>query len=331
MHRKGYGIKWVVLLALCFGQFVLSTHASVLPPDIQVSRFKGGVPAALSLTFDDGLPTHIENAIPILNEYGLRGTFFIHTDNVKEGTPSNWDAWRDVAQEGHEIASHSKTHLAMPLVKDKKILDNEIAGSKYLLENQTGAKVLSFAYPFSEENDYVRRLVLEEFQFDRSDCRVWGGPDFKLETAIQHINQVIENKAYDYVMLHGVGEPTWYSIDVGIYRQIVAYLAQLQDQIWTDTYANIRTYERKRNAAEIRYRNVTRNGFDFRLSLPDRPEFVGLPAMRLTAQIFTDGRDPSTVRCMIDSSEVPHSFSYDGHYLLVNVYPDGRWVHVKWE
>ena len=33
--------------------------------------------AYISLTFDDGVPSQIENAIPLLNKYNLRGTFFL--------------------------------------------------------------------------------------------------------------------------------------------------------------------------------------------------------------------------------------------------------------
>ena len=33
---------------------------------------------AISLTFDDGHPTHLEKALPILAEYDLRATFYLN-------------------------------------------------------------------------------------------------------------------------------------------------------------------------------------------------------------------------------------------------------------
>ena len=34
--------------------------------------------AAVSLTYDDGMQTHLENAIPALNDVGIRGTFYLN-------------------------------------------------------------------------------------------------------------------------------------------------------------------------------------------------------------------------------------------------------------
>jgi peptidoglycan-N-acetylglucosamine deacetylase len=44
-----------------------------------------GCQAAISLTFDDGLPSQLALAIPILNRFDLRGTFYVNPrDNYRE-------------------------------------------------------------------------------------------------------------------------------------------------------------------------------------------------------------------------------------------------------
>ncbi len=36
-----------------------------------------GAAAAVSLTFDDNCASHLDTAVPMLDEFGLRGTFYL--------------------------------------------------------------------------------------------------------------------------------------------------------------------------------------------------------------------------------------------------------------
>ena len=67
-----------------------------------------GCQGAVSLTFDDGLSSQLERAVPILNDHGLRGTFYV----CPRG--ENWEKvlepWREVAKAGHEVGNHSLSH-----------------------------------------------------------------------------------------------------------------------------------------------------------------------------------------------------------------------------
>lgn len=59
--------------------------------------------SAISLTFDGGLPEHLELVFPILEEHEVKATFFVTPPALLE----NPVAWKKVAQAGHEIGSHS--------------------------------------------------------------------------------------------------------------------------------------------------------------------------------------------------------------------------------
>lgn len=63
--------------------------------------------SALSLSFDGGLPEHWELIAPLLEENGLRGSFFV-TVPALLGNP---ESWRKLVYRGHEIGSHS--HLGI--------------------------------------------------------------------------------------------------------------------------------------------------------------------------------------------------------------------------
>jgi len=74
-----------------------------------VSRWHGGKRAALSLRFDDSNGTHIEKAVPTLNEFGLIGTFLVNPEN--DSYKKYRSAWEGpVIQKGHELGDHTLNH-----------------------------------------------------------------------------------------------------------------------------------------------------------------------------------------------------------------------------
>jgi peptidoglycan/xylan/chitin deacetylase (PgdA/CDA1 family) len=67
----------------------------------------GGCRGAVSLTFDDGMPSQIQKAAPILQEAGLRATFYV---NPRDSWLAGAADWRTLVQAGHEIGNHTITH-----------------------------------------------------------------------------------------------------------------------------------------------------------------------------------------------------------------------------
>ncbi len=301
-----------------------------LPPDVEIARFKYDRAAAYTLTFDDGLVTHITEAIPILERHGLKGTFFVFTDNIKSEPPADWPAWRAAAESGHEVASHSRTHLDLTKTEDRRVLEDEIVGSARIIEQMTGVRPLSFAYPYSAKNDFVKRLVLETYLFDRADCRVWGGDDFTVRMGIANIERAIARREWEYVMLHGVGEYTWGALEPELLDELVAYLAENADRIWTATYSEVATYIRKRNAVQVIRRDIQDDSFSFRLRLPDHVSFRDLPPVALTIRIALDGRDGRRARAEMGDEPLSLRVSPNGKYLLAEIPADGPWVRVSW-
>jgi Predicted xylanase/chitin deacetylase len=66
-----------------------------------------GVRAFVSLTYDDALPCHHESVAPLLETYGLRGTFYTPISPRMLGAV---DAWKKVAAAGHELGNHTVFH-----------------------------------------------------------------------------------------------------------------------------------------------------------------------------------------------------------------------------
>lgn len=76
----------------------MSAHASPWP---------AGCQGAVSLTFDDGLSSQLELAIPLLNRYGLQGTFYV---NPRDDYEQQLLPWRAAAEASHEVGNHTVSH-----------------------------------------------------------------------------------------------------------------------------------------------------------------------------------------------------------------------------
>ena len=61
---------------------------------------------AVSLTFDDARTSQVEKGIPLLDQFGVKATFYISPENLL----NNIDAWKRAVNNGHEIGNHTLVH-----------------------------------------------------------------------------------------------------------------------------------------------------------------------------------------------------------------------------
>lgn len=69
------------------------------------TTWPNGAKAAVVLTYDDGLDSQLDHAVPVLDAAGFKATFFL--PGLK---PAAVPRWRAVGAEGHELANHSIFH-----------------------------------------------------------------------------------------------------------------------------------------------------------------------------------------------------------------------------
>ncbi len=138
-------------------------------------------PRSAVVTFDDGWKSQYEVAWPIMKKYGYPFTMFIYTEGVRGGSLGGgeaitWEQLADMRDNGVDIEAHSATHqdlreghtimLASTGGKRTKTkltgpqyeqwIQNEVVGSKQLLEQRLGIKVNCFAVPFGNYNEHVK-------------------------------------------------------------------------------------------------------------------------------------------------------------------------------
>ena len=114
------------------------------------------------LTFDDGHRDHYTHVFPVLQEFGLKGTFFVITEFVDQGyeTYLTWEMIREMAQAGHRMEPHTKTHPDLR-GQSREYLVYQILGSQQTLEYHIGYLPRYFAYPGGGFDDHAIAILQE--------------------------------------------------------------------------------------------------------------------------------------------------------------------------
>ncbi|BCX02280.1 MAG: hypothetical protein KatS3mg053_0218 [Candidatus Roseilinea sp.] len=112
------------------------------------------------LTFDDGYRDHYDHAFPLLQKYGMHGTFFITTDFINFGNPNylTWEMVREMSAAGMHIESHARTHRDLRN-RDFQFLVWEILGPIEQITAHTGKRPRFFCYPSGRYDDAVIRML----------------------------------------------------------------------------------------------------------------------------------------------------------------------------
>ena len=108
-------------------------------------RGPDGRRGAVSLTYDDGLDSHLDTAAPALEARGLHGTFFLTVENALERQAD----WRAAAARGHELGNHSTHHPCdIHRLDAATYAARELRPANAFLADLTGTTApRSFAYP----------------------------------------------------------------------------------------------------------------------------------------------------------------------------------------
>jgi peptidoglycan/xylan/chitin deacetylase (PgdA/CDA1 family) len=126
------------------------------------ARAAGQARGLVGLTFDDGYADFLDQAVPLLRRYGHTATVFALPGRL--GGENAWDAEgprkplltadgiRAVAAAGMEVGSHGLVHRRLTGICEEAALDAEVADSRGLLRELTGAAPEGFCYPYGALN-----------------------------------------------------------------------------------------------------------------------------------------------------------------------------------
>lgn len=229
-----------------------------------------GAEAAVSLTFDDGLISQLREALPRLDDGGLRGTFY-----VNPGRSPEWEdlsqAWREAGLSGHEIGNHTTRHPCscnfgfdsayclekLSLDDITATIDECEAQLDALLPEQRGKR--SYCYPCyqgyvgagASHRSYVPE-VARRFRaargggertnnprvVDLSYVWAWAVEGATADDMIAYVEQAASGNGWAIICMHGIGSQH-ISIDSSALGGLVRYLMDQRGRIWTEALIGV--------------------------------------------------------------------------------------------
>jgi peptidoglycan/xylan/chitin deacetylase (PgdA/CDA1 family) len=124
-------------------------------PQVQQSVTITQAKTVVTLTFDDGYEDMISNVLPVLQKYGLHGTFYVISGAVNGTDYMTWSQLQTLYQDGNEIGSHTVLHEPLDQVDNDEAIQ-EICQDRYDLMNPPGlaagslGPITDLAYPDGE-------------------------------------------------------------------------------------------------------------------------------------------------------------------------------------
>lgn len=223
-----------------------------------------GKRAAISLTFDDARHSQITNGIPLLDQYGVKATFYVSLSRLEQDA----EAWKAAAANGHEIGNHTLTHPCsgnFGFIDDERALEDytldrmraELIESNATIEKLLGVTPVSFAYPCGQK--YVGRgrtlksyvpLIAEYFHSGRGWMDEWAndpaycdmaqlmgmeldGKDF--EQVKQIIDRTLANGGWLVFAGHEISDDGRQTTRMATLRALCEYAKDPANGIWLDS------------------------------------------------------------------------------------------------
>ena len=135
----------------------LAEAGSAMTLDAALVALESGHPKASNpvvVTFDDGTADFADEAVPVLERFGIPATLYLATAFVHRGEPLpygappvSWSGLRDVCSTGLvSIGSHTHTHSLLDRLPAEEIAF-ELDESTRLIEDELSVTPVHFAYP----------------------------------------------------------------------------------------------------------------------------------------------------------------------------------------
>lgn len=229
--------------------------------------FPNGAKAAICLTYDDGLSSHVNTVAPALDKHGFKGTFFVTVG--EKSVREEMDKWRDLPKRGHELANHSAYHPCrkslpgMGWVKEYYDLDGytveqmlgEIRLSNSFLQALDGRRQHTFAYPCAHltagglsykdsiahyatasrgVSDFSAELPAP-MKIDLDNVPAWAPSGVSGQELIAYVQKVIDSQTLSTFCFHGVGAEHL-QVSKEAHEELLQWLATNREKVWVATF-----------------------------------------------------------------------------------------------
>ena len=132
-------------------------------------------PSGMAITFDDGMRSVYENALPVIRDHGIPAHLFLTTKAIEDQRPwpeqgmaagfdmLNWEQLGILQETGFTIEGHTHTHPDMRKISRQE-MEDECGTADRLIADKLGRQPGYFAYPFGFHNPAARDYIRDRYR-----------------------------------------------------------------------------------------------------------------------------------------------------------------------
>lgn len=328
----------ISIAAITVGMFAAG---SAFAQDAEIATWSGFRKGAASFTFDDGAPSHVSDAGPTFKKYGYKGTF-----NLVVNWNPNWSGFQGLADEGHEIASHSNSH--------GNNMSGEEASSKNNIKGKINQKygIITVAYPNCNvpnesavlQNYIVGRICNGSWQgmsdnMGKDGPSNWAkvpaimtGSEGQLKSTNDFTSQmqkVVQSNGWVAFLTHGFqgksnGSATYSPTDLNAIDGALKWAQQNDKDIWVAPMGFVAMYIKERKASKIEAQDggaANTMTFELKHSIADNISKYDYP---LSIRVKSDWSKAEVTQ---DGAKLESKI--DGGYIYFDAVPNAGKIVVK--
>lgn len=243
---------------------------------VRIANWPHGRIAALSVRFDDSHPTQLSKAVPILREYGFKGTFMVNPGPKEPGSRQNFSfetqhaEWEAVMKQGDmELANHSAHHRGARSDAEMELEIGSAAEAIWkLTPGRSKLMALNLGGGTRWETSHTLRHYLDKYhQFDASSGSLgmddsYGG---RVEAFRKALASHLERGLWCRMHYHYIGDNL--SSSESNFRAALDIAKQHQDKLWIAGMADIFKYQTERNASKLALVKADDRSLTFQLAV----------------------------------------------------------------
>lgn len=156
--------------------------------DAMINSYEGA--RKICLTFDDGPSVYTDDILDILDEYGVKATFFV---NGHDGFD---DQYRRIVDEGHTIAMHSYSHSYGQVYANIDSFAEDYNSIHSYIEDVTGVDSVYYRFPGGSSNTAGAMDMAECAQYLESQGVVyfdWNVSAQDATSTMRSVDDIVES------------------------------------------------------------------------------------------------------------------------------------------
>ena len=330
--------KKISIASVAVGMFAAG---AAFAQNAEIATWSGFRKGAASFTFDDGAPSHVTDAGPTFKKYGYKATF-----NVVVNWNPNWSGFQGLADEGHEIASHSNSH--------GNNMSGEEASSKKSIENHITQKygIITVAYPNCnvpnesavKQNYIVGRICNGSWkgmndEMGKDGPSNWAqvpatmtGAEGQLKSTNDftgRMQKVIQSNGWAAFLTHGFqgkqnGNANYSPTDLNAIDGALKWAKENDKDIWVAPMGHVAMYLKERKASKIEPQDggaANTMAFELKHSIADNISKYDYP---LSIRVKSDWKKVEVTQ---DGAKLESKV--DGGYIYFDAVPNAGKIVVK--